>query len=168
MEELEKIAREDPMTGIANRRRFFEVANPLFDDAKKQGVSFYLFVFDLDNFKAINDTYGHDVGDEVIKAFVAAVQAHLDKNDCFARVGGDEFILVLYGMKKEEAIAKIDRIRKTVSKTRVSKMQISFAVSIGAAKLKPDDISIDAVFKRADNGLYKAKRISRESTRGQA
>jgi diguanylate cyclase (GGDEF)-like protein len=71
-------------------------------------------------------------------------------------------------MKKEEAIAKIDRIRKTVSKTRVSKMQISFAVSVGAAKLKQDDISIDEVFKRADNSLYKAKRISRESTRGQA
>ncbi len=165
MEELEKIAREDPMTGIANRRRFFEVANPLFDDAKKNNVPFYLFVFDLDKFKTINDTYGHDVGDEVIKAFASVVQDYLDEGDCFARVGGDEFILVLYGMEKEAALSKIENIRKAVARTRVSKMNIGFAVSVGAAKLRPDDVSIDTVFKRADNGLYKAKKISRESPR---
>jgi len=155
---LEKMAREDPLTGIANRRRFFEVANTKLSVAKAAASPFYLFVFDLDKFKMINDTYGHDVGDEVIKIFVDKVKIYTDSDDCFARMGGDEFILVLTGIDKNGALQKIEKIRKEIASVRsIAGIPLQFASSIGAAMLAPGDKNLEMIIKRADEKLYQVK-----------
>ena len=158
IEALEKMANEDPLTGIANRRRFFERANIMLSAAKAAQKPYYLFVFDLDKFKIINDTYGHDVGDEVIKTFVQAVNDHIDDDDCFARMGGDEFILVMTEMGKDAARQKIDLIRKEIASVRsISGIPLQFGTSIGAAMLAPGDKNLEMIIKRADEKLYKVK-----------
>ncbi len=155
---LEKMAREDPLTGIANRRRFFEVANTKLSVAKAAKSPFYLFVFDLDKFKIINDTYGHDIGDEVIKIFVDKVKIYTDSDDCFARMGGDEFILVLTGIDKNGALQKIEKIRKEIASVRsIAGIPLQFASSIGAAMLAPGDKNLEMIIKRADEKLYQVK-----------
>ena len=158
IEALEKMANEDPLTGIANRRRFFERANIMLSTAKVTQKPYYVFVFDLDKFKIINDTYGHDVGDEVIKMFVQIVNDNIDDDDCFARMGGDEFILVMIGVDKDTARKKIDLIRKGIASVRsIAGIPLQFATSIGAAMLVPGDKNLEMIIKRADEKLYKVK-----------
>ncbi|RLA73241.1 MAG: diguanylate cyclase response regulator [Epsilonproteobacteria bacterium] len=160
IEALEKMANEDPLTGIANRRRFFERANIMLSTAKVTQKPYYVFVFDLDKFKIINDTYGHDVGDEVIKMFVQIVNDNIDDDDCFARMGGDEFILVMIGVDKDTARKKIDLIRKGIASVRsIAGIPLQFATSIGAAMLAPGDKKLEMIIKRADEKLYKVKAL---------
>jgi len=110
-DELEKMAYEDPMTGIANRRRFFEKANFLFTKVKSECLPMYLFALDIDKFKEINDTFGHNIGDEVLKVFVDVVKKELGKDDCFSRFGGDEFLIMTIQMSQEKALDLVKKIQ---------------------------------------------------------
>ena len=165
-DELEKMAYEDPMTGIANRRRFFEKANTLFSKAKLECLPLYLFALDIDRFKEINDTYGHDVGDEVLKLFVDIVKKELGKNDCFSRFGGDEFVIMAMQTSQEKALNLIKKIQDNISKTHMLLgVSVDFSVSIGMTEVEGFDEDIDAVIKRADVRLYREKRSKRNSSR---
>jgi len=167
MIELEKLAREDPLTGIANRRRFFEDAQTLFSDAKSKLFPLYLFVVDIDRFKEINDTFGHDIGDEVIKSFAQVVNENLGDDDCFARLGGDEFTIVLTHTTYEEAFKKAEIIRQSVEKMQFdSDVEVHVTISMGMAAAEEYDEKIDSVIKRADENLYKAKSSTRNQVRG--
>jgi len=164
-EKLEKLAYQDPMTGIANRRRFFEKSQTLFDKNRSNHFSTHLFMIDIDKFKEINDTFGHDIGDEVIKVFVNIVKNELGKNDCFARVGGDEFILLMQ-MSKEKALSVVEKIQDKIFETHsVLGSEINFTVSMGMAEIEDIDQDIDTVIKRADINLYNEKRYKQKYAR---
>ncbi len=166
IDELERLAYEDPMTGIANRRRFFEKANRLYDKAKLEHYPLYLFVVDIDKFKNINDTFGHDMGDEVIRIFVEMVKKELHADDCFARFGGDEFVIMMRRINKEEALDTVKRIKKNISKKhKPLGVSVDFSVSIGMAEVDKSDENIDILIKRADIGLYREKQSKRSSPR---
>ena len=165
-DELEKLAYEDPMTGIANRRRFFEKANSLFSKAKSECLPLYLFAVDIDNFKMINDTFGHYVGDEVIRLFVKIVKKELGRDDCFARFGGDEFVMILMHASREEALKIVKKIQDNIAKTHfLLGSVVHFTVSMGMAEVEHADEDIDAVIKKADIHLYSQKRSKRRSVR---
>ncbi len=165
-DELEKLAYEDSMTGIANRRRFFEKVNNLFTKAKSECLPFYLFTVDIDKFKEINDTFGHDVGDEVIKVFVNIVKKELGKDDCFVRFGGDEFVIMLMHMSREEAFNIVNKIQKNIAKPHfLSSSVVHFSVSMGMAEVEDFNEDIDAIIKKADIHLYEQKRFKRRSVR---
>ena len=160
---LEKLAYLDPMTGIANRRRFFEKVNTLFHQNRSNHSPVHLFIVDIDKFKEINDTFGHDVGDEVIRVFVSIVKSELGKNDCFARIGGDEFILLMQ-MSKEKALSVVEKIQDKIFETHsLLGSDVNFSVSMGMTKIEDIDKNIDTVIKRADINLYNEKRSKRSS-----
>jgi diguanylate cyclase (GGDEF)-like protein len=159
---MEKLANEDPLTGIANRRRFFANTKTLFGKNKSSHFPTYLFMMDIDKFKEINDTFGHDVGDEVIMTLVNIVQKESGKNDCFARFGGDEFVMVLQ-MPKEKIFSIINNIQKKINKVHtLLNSEIHFTVSIGMTEIESSDQDIDAVLKRADISLYNEKQAKEQ------
>lgn len=156
--ELERLANLDPLTGISNRRHFFNKINRTFPKIKQKNVPLCVCILDLDRFKIINDTYGHSIGDGVIKKFVDIVQSVLSKEDCFARFGGDEFVVCLKS-SLSGTLQMTDVIKKKVSEIEtIQDQKITFSVSIGVASLEPEDTNIDEVIKRADIDLYNEKR----------
>ena len=165
VEELEKLANEDPLTEIPNRRRFFKESERLLTHCRKSEDIFFLFVIDIDEFKKINDTYGHAVGDGAIRLFVETVKKRINRATCFSRLGGDEFIIILHGCSREEALEKIESIRRDIDRPRmIHERELHFTISIGMATLQPDDRVIDDVIRRADEKLYEAKKLGRNIT----
>ncbi len=165
-DELEKLANEDPLTGISNRRSFFKKANTLFSKVKSDCLPLYLFAVDIDKFKEINDTFGHDVGDAVIRVFVDIVKKELGEDDCFARFGGDEFVVMMIRMSKERALTVVKRIQDNIAETHLLLgSAVKFTVSIGMAEVEHFDEDIDTMIKRADMNLYKEKRSKRDHAR---
>ena len=157
--ELEHLAYKDPLTGISNRRRFFEKAGALYTRNVREQLPYYLFMLDIDKFKIINDTFGHDMGDEVIKTLVEIVNKEIPENACFARLGGDEFVIMLK-MNKVNASRTIQKIREDINKIHfILNTSVSFTVSIGMAEMTSNDRNIDTVIKRADINLYQEKQF---------
>ena len=155
--ELEELAYKDPMTGISNRRRFFEKANTLFSNNTLKYASICLCIVDIDKFKQINDTYGHDMGDEVIRIFTNIVIDNMGENDCFARLGGDEFVM-MFQASEDAAYIRIQNIQEQINMTHhILNTFLHFSVSIGMTEIKPEDNDIDKVIKRADICLYQEK-----------
>jgi diguanylate cyclase (GGDEF)-like protein len=131
----------------------------MFDQSKNKDTPLFLFIIDIDKFKLINDTYGHAVGDKVIKGFAESVKKHLTKIGCFARLGGDEFAAVLTGMSKDQARQQIEQLRTYIAETNIiSNQDILFTISIGMAELQSKDRDIDELLARADYNLYEAKK----------
>jgi len=129
-------------------------------------LPFYLFVIDMDKFKNINDTYGHNVGDEVIRKFVSIVKEELKEEDCFARLGGDEFVLMMTRASSEKAMDVLKRIQKSTSEThQLLRNTVNFSISAGMAEVKDFNENIDEVIKRADRNLYKEKQRKLNSSR---
>ncbi len=163
--EIERLASTDALTGIANRRRFLELANQeLLRFKTKEGFS--LLYLDIDFFKRINDTYGHGIGDLVLQKFAATVKTQIRALDIFGRLGGEEFALLLpetpLGTAKEVA----ERIRLACQNMEIAlegqKLQIT--VSSGLTTSQSTDSSIDEILHRADLGLYQAKQGGRNRT----
>jgi len=164
--ELDKLANEDPLTGIANRRRFFERSELLISKSREENIPFFLFVIDIDRFKMINDTYGHDIGDKVIKILTDTVLDHINKHICFARLGGDEFIIIVRHVSQEEALRLIEAIRREIDRERtVSNTTLHFTISAGMTALQKDDRTADDLIRRADKNLYRAKKTTRNTIR---
>jgi len=164
--ELDKLANEDPLTGIPNRRRFFERGEQLLASSLEKGEALFLFVIDIDRFKTINDTYGHDIGDQAIMILVRAVQHHIDRHTCFARLGGDEFIVIMRHTTQEEALQSLETIRKEIDKEHtISGTTLHFTISAGMATPQEGDQTLDDLIRRADENLYRAKNTSRNTVR---
>jgi len=160
--ELETLVNEDPLTGISNRRRFFHEADRLLHEYRKNGLGLFLSIIDIDDFKSVNDTYGHTIGDSVLKMFVKTVLSVVGKEVCFARLGGDEFVLIQCHCTTEEAYRNIEAIRlKIASIKHIDGIDVRFTISIGVAQLKKSDHAIDDLIARADEKLYEAKRKGR-------
>jgi diguanylate cyclase len=145
----------DTLTGLYNRRCF---QNKLLGMKIKMPIS--LILIDIDNFKGINDTYGHIVGDHVLQQFAGILKSVTRENDIAVRWGGEEFAVILYQTEAKEAFKIADRIRKIVEEHIFSYSNITCnaTVSIGIATAKADtNIDIERLFKVADKALYEAK-----------
>ena len=145
----------DPLTQIYNRRYFDDIFNKFYSAGKgNKQFDFSLMIIDIDHFKRFNDTYGHDVGDEVLKTVVNIIKNNLRKNDVFCRFGGEEFV-ILSEDSKEGAIKLAQKINKLEYES-VEKITISIGVSF-FNKGK----TMDEMIKEADENLYKAKENGR-------
>ena len=163
-DELNKLARTDALTGLFNRRYFFELAEKEFIKSVRYERPLSVIILDLDLFKDINDTYGHLVGDQVLIHIGKLLQKTSRAPDISARYGGEEFIMLL--TETDCARAKIfsDRLRKLVEETPVQceNKSISLTVSIGVAgKQNKGEETLEILISKADQSLYKAKREGR-------
>jgi diguanylate cyclase (GGDEF)-like protein/PAS domain S-box-containing protein len=165
--ELAQVAREDFLTGALNLRTFYELANHEFNCFKRTGDAFSLLVLDLDHFKNINDTLGHEAGDDALQKFVQIAKANLREQDIFARTGGDEFRLLLPGTSLSGGILLAERIRGEVSLVKIGASNISIALSVSAGLCSslPADKGIDDIVRRADVAMYQAKAAGRNSVK---
>lgn len=161
-EKLKLLAQTDALTGISNRAHFMDIANIYFDIAKRNVSSLQVLSLDLDFFKQINDTYGHQAGDIVLVTFVEEISKLLRKSDIFGRIGGEEFCIVLQNTSRKGALSFAQRICKTIENTSVDfeGEKIKFTVSVGVADLE-DEKSMLELIKKSDKALYKAKESGR-------
>jgi diguanylate cyclase (GGDEF)-like protein len=157
--ELQELAYYDPLTGLPNRRFFFEHASLIFEEAKRYEKPLSLLIMDIDHFKKINDTYGHDVGDVVLKTFANVLRGIVRQSDICARFGGEEFVVLLPNTDLEGARVLAERIRTAVAKNMVEhgSIVIVFTVSIGISQYRKGMQNIDKLIKEADIALYQAK-----------
>jgi diguanylate cyclase (GGDEF)-like protein len=160
---LEQLACFDGMTGLNNRRHFLVLAGNEWSRFKRYGRPLALLMIDIDQFKSVNDTYGHDVGDDVIKSVAAALQKHKRTSDIVGRLGGEEFALVLPEATLDSAVTAAERLRHLVAgcTIAVEGRSIAVTVSIGASVCRADTAGIDELIKEADIALYEAKRSGR-------
>jgi len=157
-QKLKYMAQKDFLTGINNRGYFFELAKRHFNKELEENQQIFVSMLDLDKFKNINDTYGHNMGDEVLKVFTKIVESNLDKDDIFGRVGGEEFALIISADTEEKVLLKLEQIRMESYNSIISneKENIKFSVSIGVS-MREENENLDVVLDKADKNLYKAK-----------
>jgi len=164
VKKLDFLAFHDPMTGVYNRRKFFELAGPEF--AKNPG-GLYAAMVDIDNFKKVNDTYGHPVGDSVIKAVAATILEYLEKEAILGRVGGEEFAIICRYPSEQDAAKSLELIREKVEQLAIRTEDgdvVRCTISIGVAKADNSIRSLDDLLHRADELLYRAKGSGRNRT----
>ncbi len=155
-QKLHEIAITDQLTGLYNRHYLAETAVQQVANAHRHQHPLSLLVVDLDHFKAVNDTHGHDVGDKVLEAVGALLRAELREGDVPTRFGGEEFVLLLTECPMKCARTKAEQIRKHIESAQPAGLTIT--ASIGVATLKPGtDMSFDELFKLADSAVYAAK-----------
>jgi diguanylate cyclase (GGDEF)-like protein len=160
---VEELASRDELTRSLNRRSMLAILDQHVSAAQNHGQSFCVALFDLDNFKRINDCHGHLVGDQVLQAFARLTQATMRSSDSFGRYGGEEFLAVLIGTTPELALKLIERVRQSVANYDWSTIApgLSVRVSAGLAGYRSGD-SITSVTGRADRALYEAKNTGRD------
>jgi len=161
---LEYMATKDYLTGINNRGHFFDLAKSIWNEESTKDKQLFVAMLDLDKFKNINDTYGHKVGDDVLKEFTKSVLECLGENDIFGRLGGEEFAILFRSTCDTDTLTKLENIRKTTENLVITSNDedIRFTVSIGVAQ-KENDITIDLLLDEADKNLYDAKTIGRNT-----
>ncbi|MCK9513628.1 MAG: GGDEF domain-containing protein [Pigmentiphaga sp.] len=167
---LEVVAATDPLTGLFNRRSFGDTAADRFNKAKVAGKGFMLVLLDVDRFKAVNDTYGHEVGDKVLMHVAGRLQNVARDDDMIARLGGEEFVMLLETDDWEGGMGAAERIRQAVADQaiRVDLQDIVVTVSGGVARFDPEDHSLSDVLRRADQALYLAKSAGRNRVAARA
>ena len=156
--EFEHLASHDSLTGALTRRAFLDACHQELERARRKDRPTSLLLMDLDHFKAINDTYGHQAGDRVLVDFVARVNALLRRPDHFGRFGGEEFVALLPETALSEAHVVAERIRAGIES---GGQQPGCTVSIGIATTAPGETNIDTLLTRADEALYRAKAAGR-------
>jgi diguanylate cyclase (GGDEF)-like protein len=160
--ELNSIVITDTLTKIKNRRYFFERTKELLSSLKRKNEDYSLIMIDIDYFKKINDTYGHASGDKTLVTFTKYISSFLRDEDLFARIGGEEFIL-LTRANQTEAIQLSTRLKNATQDLKVSsdKGDISFTISMGICSFNNEELNVDELLKKADEALYEAKESGR-------
>lgn len=159
-----ELARKDGLTGAANRRSFFESAQIEIDRAHRYKHPFSLAYIDLDDFKDINDTMGHDIGDRVLRTIAGTIGKNIRSTDIFARLGGDEFVLLLSETGTEQAQAVVDKLHAALQE-KMNKGQWPVSFSIGVMTFIRSPSSVDELIKKADALMYVAKREGKNRVR---
>ena len=152
------ISNHDTLTGITNRHSLYNKLDFIIADSKRNHKTFALLYIDLDEFKNINDTFGHETGDLLLKEVTKRINKDIRQNDIFARVGGDEFIIILTDVESS-FIAKIAKIILDTLKHDfiLKSKKISISVSIGIATYPKNGEDIDTLLKNADIAMYRVK-----------
>ena len=157
IDEIKDMIFKDPLTNIYNRRYFFEVSNKLFLTALRDKKDISILMCDIDHFKNINDTYGHNTGDIVIQKTAKILEKNVRKNDIVCRYGGEEFVILLYDCPIKFANLIGEKIRKEIESLEIiddEENKINYTISIGISN---KGHNIEELIKNADNMLYKAK-----------
>ena len=160
----EKEAKTDMVTGLFNRRAYNEICNMEYQRLVRNHRILSVVMFDIDHFKRINDTYGHDTGDIVLKNVAQIVESVIREYDYAFRIGGDEFLLLLPETNREQASLLAERIRKQIEDQKVvdkNNLILSLTASFGIAQYNQNDASIETVTRKADEALYQAKKSGR-------
>lgn len=159
--DMETMATTDGLTGVLNRRHVMERLIKIREMAKRNTFSFVVVYVDLDFFKQVNDNYGHHVGDDVLKGFSKLMQETVTEGDLVARLGGEEFLLVLVNADMQAAMPVIESLREATTGLRFdSAPALRISVSMGAAEFSAGE-SLDHLLARADDALYTAKESGR-------
>ncbi|MBU1354950.1 MAG: GGDEF domain-containing protein [Candidatus Edwardsbacteria bacterium] len=149
-------ARQDFLTGAANSRNFMETAQAELQKARAGGHAIALAYIDLDNFKGVNDTFGHSVGDQLLKLVAEIIKKNLRDGDMVARLGGDEFAVLLPRATEDSSLAAMKRMKEYfLAEVKRKKWPVSFSMGLVLFKKFPD--SVDEMIKRADNLMYTVK-----------
>lgn len=158
--ELQHLATTDVLTQSSNRRHFFECANHEFEQARQQGTPMAFLLLDIDDFKVINDTYGHQEGDNVLQHIAESGRAALRRGDVFGRIGGEEFAAVFPGCAPDMAMQVAERLQREIQRLSFSHDNQTFGITVsqGLTSLTAEDESLDTLFARADAAMYEAKR----------
>jgi diguanylate cyclase (GGDEF)-like protein len=160
---LELIASTDPLTGAFNRRHLDLVGKNELSRSKRNNSTFTILMLDIDHFKGVNDTYGHDIGDDALIETVAVIKKNIRGEDLLFRLGGEEFAVMLPETTKLSAFDTAKRIRIAISEIVIQTpiAPLCFTLSIGIAENIPADDDINVILKRADEALYRAKSSGR-------
>ncbi len=162
--ELRRMATTDPLTGAANRRHFLECAWRELSRHRRQRKPISLIMLDIDHFKRINDSFGHATGDRILKDLVGTCSDLLREMDLMARIGGEEFVVLLPDTHSQGAIRVCGKIREAIAGIKVPTPKgdkIGFKVSMGLVESQDKGVSIEELMREADNALYSAKNAGR-------
>lgn len=164
---LQKLASTDPLTGISNRRQFFQVAVRELERVRRTNTGACLAMLDIDHFKNLNDSLGHSAGDKALRRITKIITSIIRPYDLVGRYGGDEFIFLFSEISRDDAFALLERMRDAVEKAKISagKGNPNITVSIGLTQMGVGEAissaTLDQAIKRADEALYKAKNSAR-------
>lgn len=163
-EQLKQMAYYDPLTDLPNRRLLEKVIKREFSSMQRTGHETIIIVLDIDNFKNINDTYGHPVGDDILRQLASFLKSNVRESDTVSRFGGEEFIILMPKTSVERGYAFAERLRKLIMEKRftVGSISIQITCSFGVSSMR--DISsqtLDAYYSLADNALYLAKQFGK-------
>ncbi|AXO90426.1 GGDEF domain-containing protein [Pseudomonas parafulva] len=158
--ELKRLATTDVLTQSSNRRHFFECARQAFNRARDNGTPLAFLLLDIDDFKLINDSYGHPEGDQVLQRIADSGKTILRRGDLFGRIGGEEFAAVFPGCSAEVAAQIAERLQREIERLAFShgEQRYSVTISQGLTALSAQDTDLDSLFSRADAAMYQAKR----------
>jgi diguanylate cyclase (GGDEF)-like protein len=161
--DLARLATLDPLTGIFNRRTMAELAHKAVAASRRHGRALSLLVLDIDHFKRINDQFGHEAGDLALRRVVELVKGELRESDLFARIGGEEFAVVLPEADEKAATAMAERVRLRLFNAgfAISGWPVELQVSIGVGTLGPKVSDLETLFRQTDRAMYAAKRAGR-------
>lgn len=161
-EKYKTLAFTDKLTGLFNRRYIEDFIKSRLEDFRRLSLPFCVMFIDIDHFKAFNDNYGHEMGDEVIKMVGESCQLMIRSSDLFGRFGGEEFVTVLSGTNEQNMYVIADAMRTIVENTgiRSNGDALKVTISIGATMVRAED-SLESILKRADDFLYKSKEAGR-------
>ena len=163
---LLEISTMDYLTNLPNRRHFFEMGLKSLHIAKRKNSDLSIICIDIDFFKNINDTYGHNIGDEVLKLITQNMNKYIRKSDIIARIGGEEFSILLNNTNEENAYNLAEKIRSHIESLtyKNDKIEIKTTISLGISQLKKEDNDLDSIIIRADKALYEAKNTGRNKS----
>lgn len=162
---LQLISTRDGMTGVYNRRHWEQLLSIEYENALRYRRASTLLLIDIDHFKQINDTYGHDVGDKAIIAVTQYLQLTLRVSDVIGRFGGDEFAVIMSGTSPESAVAAMDRVHERLQNLRIDHAaSLNVQISVGIAPFNTHMEDYQAWLKAADMALYQAKKAGRNRT----
>jgi diguanylate cyclase (GGDEF)-like protein len=150
----------DMLTGLSNRRHFYELATQKISVADRDRALLSFAVLDIDNFKGVNDTYGHAAGDIVLKEISRKIRDYLRAGDVVARIGGEEFSIIFQNIDVDTAFYVLSRLRESVASSLISTTDgksIMVTISAGVTEKLENEGDIDLILSRADVALYKSK-----------
>jgi diguanylate cyclase (GGDEF)-like protein len=164
LKQVEQMATHDALTDALNRRAMIDVLQLELKRFERSGAFFCVAMIDLDNFKPINDKFGHAVGDEVLRTFAGILRSGLRLTDRLARYGGDEFVLMLTDTKRDNALFVLERVCASVAQYDWNSVApgLTVTASIGVTMVEQDD-TIEQALERADSALYRAKSAGRNN-----
>lgn len=150
----------DPLTGVRNRRFVMPELERMFQRSQREDRSLACMMLDADAFKSINDSHGHRKGDEVLQRLAKRISDAVREYDLVGRYGGEEFIVVVPELEREDVVSMAQRIHSSIRSSRMAGLRLT--VSVGVAFLQPEDERADDLIQRADRALYRAKRSGRD------
>ncbi|MDD7792915.1 diguanylate cyclase [Clostridium sp. 'White wine YQ'] len=154
----------DKLTRVYNRKYFEETFADLLESSRLEHKEFSIAIFDVDNFKGVNDKFGHDLGDKVLRSVAATVKDSLEPDNILCRYGGEEFVIIFPNKNKDKALLECDRFREKVRESNILGGRRELTISIGVSNFPLDSTRADELIKRADEALYVAKNTGKNKT----